>query len=79
MENETWLPIKKYPGYAVSDLGRIKSMRRTLVLKNGKKHTITEKLLTVKEGPSGSNHVIIHYKGKNYSELVEVLYYQAKK
>ena len=45
-QNETWKDIKGYEGsYQVSDMGRIKSLERTVTRKNGRKQTIRERIL----------------------------------
>ena len=45
-EEETWKDIKGYEGrYQVSNLGRVKSLKRTITRKNGKKYSVEERIL----------------------------------
>jgi len=45
-EEETWKDIKGYEGlYQVSNLGRVKSLERTVAGKNGSERTIRERIL----------------------------------
>lgn len=44
--NEIWEDVKGYEGlYQVSDMGRVKSLERTVTRKNGRKQTIRERIL----------------------------------
>ena len=42
---EQWKPVVGYEGYAVSDKGRVKSVERTVIRKNGRKYYVKEKML----------------------------------
>ena len=45
-KKEVWLPIKGYVGfYEISNLGRVKSLKRTANVKNGGFRTVKEKIL----------------------------------
>ena len=45
-KKEIWRDIKGYEGlYQVSDMGRVKSLERTVTRKNGRKQTIRERIL----------------------------------
>lgn len=63
MEEETWLPVVGYEGrYAVSDLGRVKSIERLEPRSDG--HTITRKERVLKFGVSGNKE-----KGQDYNAV----------
>ena len=73
MENknkEIWKDIKGYEGlYQVSNLGRVKSLERTVIDKIGHKHPIKERIL--KPRTDGRGYLIVDLrngseKGKNY-------------
>lgn len=42
---EIWKKIDKYSDYEVSNLGNVKSLERTVVRKNGRKHHVKSKIL----------------------------------
>lgn len=63
MENEIWKPIKQYPGYEVSSLGRIKSY---------KVNKINGKLLSGKDS-KGYVGIDIRINGKTKQELLHRL------
>ena len=45
-EEEIWKPIKNYEGlYEVSNMGRVKSLERVTVGKNGRKYHVKERIL----------------------------------
>ena len=53
-KEETWRDIKGYEGrYQVSDMGRVKSLKRTVVLKSGFKRTIRERILKIQTDKDG--------------------------
>lgn len=53
--NEIWKDIKNYEGiYQISNMGRIKSIERTIIRKNGKKLLVKEKIL--KQNLRGKNN-----------------------
>jgi len=43
--HEIWKPMNLWPGYEVSDMGRIKSLERTMIRSNGRRHTTPERIL----------------------------------
>lgn len=46
MQNEIWVDIPDYEGlYQISSLGRVKSLQRVIERGNGKKYTVSEKML----------------------------------
>lgn len=42
---EQWMPIPEWPGYEVSDLGRVRSVARIVQRSNGWRQTIRERIL----------------------------------
>jgi len=51
---EVWKDIKGYEGlYQVSNMGRVKSLERTVTRKNGRKQTIRERILKPKPTQNG--------------------------
>jgi len=51
---EVWKDVKGYEGlYQVSNMGRVKSLERTVIRKNGKKQTIRERILKPIVGQDG--------------------------
>ena len=52
--SEVWKDIKGYEGlYQVSNMGRVKSLKRTVTRKNGRKKTIRERILKPKTTQKG--------------------------
>jgi len=53
-KEELWKDIKGYEGlYQVSNIGRVKSLERTVTRKNGSKLPVKERILKPKANPSG--------------------------
>ena len=51
---EVWKDIKGYEGrYQVSNMGRVKSLRRTTIGRNGSKRTVRERILKPRANSSG--------------------------
>ena len=51
---EVWENIKGYEGlYQVSNMGRVKSLERTVTQKNGRKYSVKERILKPRATPSG--------------------------
>ena len=67
MCNEIWRPVVGYDGYAVSSLGRVKSLERTVVRKNGKKNYVRERML--KPANNGNDYLLVNL-SKNGVEKV---------
>jgi len=44
-EQERWAAVPGYSGYMVSDLGRVRSLQRVLIRKNGSSYTVKDKIL----------------------------------
>lgn len=60
---ENWKPIKKFEKlYLISDLGRVKSLSRT-VLHNNNKTTTVERILKANDNGNGYKYVDLSYKG----------------
>lgn len=63
--NEIWRPIKGYEGlYEVSNLGRVKSVERTIIRKNGMKQTFQKKHKTSVLNPQGYYQTGLWKEGK---------------
>ena len=61
--SEIWKPSRNFPGYSVSNKGRIRSELREMVRSNGWPHTIPEKMISATADTNG--HLQFHpYKGK---------------
>ena len=46
MTEEVWRDVKGYEGlYQVSSMGRVKSLERTIIKKDGRKQTVKERIL----------------------------------
>jgi hypothetical protein len=57
MESEQWKPVIGYEGlYEVSNIGRVKSIERTITRKNGWLLPIPEKMLSIRVGKRTERH-----------------------
>jgi len=65
-KKETWKDIKGYEGlYQVSNMGRVKSLERTVTQKNGRKYSVKERILKPKTERNGYLRVNLYdYIGK---------------
>jgi hypothetical protein len=71
---EIWKDIEGYEGYyQVSNLGRVKSLRREVACKNGMVKTVKEKILKQKTRNDGYKEVNLNRKGKGFSKAVHRL------
>lgn len=78
MLNEFWLPILGYEDqYAVSDLGRVKSLSRTVMRKNGSPISVRTKVLKPGTTAAGYPLVVLAKKGKTKSFTVHGLVLRA--
>lgn len=61
LEGEEWIDIKYYEGlYQISNKGRVKSLFRKGIRKNGWKNTINEKILKLGNSTSGYRQVALY-------------------
>lgn len=68
---EIWKDIPGYKGlYQVSNLGRVKSLRRTTLATNGVKRCYPEKILTPFKNSGGYMVVQLYFRHKNIHKLV---------
>jgi len=69
---EVWKDVKGYEGlYQVSNLGRVKSLERTVTAKNGSKRTIRQRILKPKTERNGYLRVIL-CKGNGKKKTLKV-------
>lgn len=62
---EIWKDIAGYEGYyQVSNLGRVKSLNRTIILSTGHKITVREKILAQSKDDKGYLHVNLNLHGR---------------
>ena len=64
VENEIWRNIEGFPGYQVSNLGRVKSLERKVKHRNSYR-TVNEKILKPGKNSKGYIFVILCKNGKN--------------
>lgn len=63
IEKEIWKPIKGYEGlYEVSNLGRVRSLDREIIYKNGTKHIHKGKILKLQYDRYGYLYIILNNK-----------------
>jgi hypothetical protein len=67
---ERWREIVEFPGYEVSDLGRVRSVDRTVRLRNGRLRQLKGRIL--KSGKSGNGYLTVCLGHRN-SRLVQEL------
>ena len=71
-KTEVWKDIKGYEGrYQVSNLGRVKSLERIIIKKNGVKQTIRERILKIQTDKDGYLQVSL-YKGSGKMKTFKV-------
>lgn len=68
--DETWLPIPDIDGYVVSNLGRIRSIDRTMIRRDGKPLTIHGKELT--QIVSNAGYKRVHIRNETRGRWVSV-------
>lgn len=58
---EIWKDIQGFEGhYQVSNLGKVKSLSRVIIRSNGKKHSVKEKILSVRPCSKGYSRVVLN-------------------
>lgn len=74
MENETWKDIPNYVGgYQISNYGRVKTLKRRYIKKNGIPITINEKLRKAHVGKRGYWTVQLKFEGRARQEYIHRL------
>lgn len=74
MKNEIWKDCKHYEGlYQVSNYGRVKSLERDIVYKDGRKKHLTETMLKFGSNGVGYSFVYMSRNGKAKKEYVHRL------
>jgi hypothetical protein len=69
LQEEIWKDIPGYEGiYQASNLGRIKSLSKTVNISNGKKRNVLEKLFNLRTNNYGYNVVTMYLNGKMQSK-----------
>lgn len=71
---ETWKDISGFEGlYKVSDKGRVMSLERVQILKNGNKRTLKSKILKAGHYTNGYEFVILRKDGQSFNKSVHRL------
>lgn len=71
METEVWKDVKEFLGYyQVSNLGRYRSVERTVTFADGRVRTFESKILKPFTSKKGYPTATLSYKGKNYKRYV---------
>ena len=69
--NEIWKDVKGYEGlYQVSNMGRVKSLERTVTRKNGRKQTIRERILKPRTNQDGYLRVTLYNNGNKIKQFL---------
>ena len=76
VEKEIWRDISGYPGYQVSNLGRVKSLERKVKHMNSYR-TVKEKILNTRKFKNGYLVINLHNKGKRKTMTVHRLVCEA--
>lgn len=69
---EVWKTIKNYPNYQVSDLGRVRSLERVIIKKDGIRYTAKPYILKPGLGGKGYPSVSLERKTHIVSRLVAI-------
>lgn len=65
IENEVWKPVQGYEGlYEISNLGRLKSPQKVVNGKEGRLHTLKERMLNPRVNQTGYYHTALYKNGK---------------
>lgn len=71
---EEWRDIPEYEGiYQISNLGRVKSLERRVVYRNGNTRLVSSKILKSNKTPNGYLKVVLAKEGSRYTVLVHHL------
>lgn len=70
---EQWRSVPGFPGYAVSDTGRVRSLARVVYRRDGRRHTVTESVLATPPNDDGYPHVTLHRPGERRTVAVHLL------
>ena len=70
---EVWRQYPENPGYAVSNHGRVKSVKRTVMRDNGRPMTVPERILATGTLRSGYETVQLYTDGKSATHYVHRL------
>lgn len=71
---ERWADVPGYEGYyQVSDAGRVKSLKRTVPMRDGRTYRVGGKILRTKPGPGGYTIVCLSKDGTEWGELLHRL------
>lgn len=77
-EQELWKDIQGYDGkYQVSTLGRVRSVKRTVINSRGRKQSFKETILRPDHAPNGYERVGLYDKGRLKHRRVAKLVYEA--
>ncbi len=74
---ERWKDMPDWPGYAVSDEGKVKSLHRIKIRSNGRPHTTQEALLSLNVDSSGYRQFYPYVDEKRHNVLVSREVYKA--
>lgn len=75
---ESWRPVYGFSGcYEVSDLGNVRSLSRTILRRDKRKHSYPSKILKIKRSGTGYFSVQLCLLGRRYERLVHRLVLEA--
>jgi len=78
MNKEIWKPVIGYEGlYEVSNLGRVKSLKRIIERSNGKKLTVNESILKPRMNRGGYSRINLRNQGDMKTKLIHQLVAQS--
>lgn len=76
--NEIWKPVVGFEGYyEVSNMGRVRSLDRSVIFKDGRKRLINGRVLRVENNNNGYQTVSLYKNGKEKRNLIHRLVAQA--
>ena len=77
IKENKWIDAYRCPGYQVSDTGLFRSLKRTMIRSNGRKHTIPERVMKGSKDTKGYIQVWPYIDGKRKGILIHRLVYQS--